>query len=162
MLKLLLKMQFKGYNLFYTIIVCFLSLSCLAQPGLQGDLTVNIDTKKYTIEAYNFSRIDSLNNLTQLVKLKTQYHPQQQNCIAIKFITEKENLLAENILLIVSNKNKKMMVIITGELNPYENYVLDIDKVFYAFFSINIKKDNTKIHNNRMGKDLTPIMEEIK
>lgn len=154
-------MQSKGYKLIITVIVCFLSLSCLAQPGLQGDLSISLDANKFTIEAYSISKNDSLGNFTKLVELKTQVHPQQKNRIVVKFIDERKNLFANNILLVVTRRNKKMMIIITGELNPYENYALDINKVCYNIFTIDVKKENTKNHRNRMGKDLTPLLKKI-
>jgi len=76
-------------------------------------------------------------------------------------VDERKDLFAENILLVISRNNKKMMIIITGELNPYENYALDINKVCYAIFTIEVKRENTKIHKNRRGKDLTPLLKKM-
>ncbi len=153
-------MLFKGYKLIFTAVVCFISLSCFAQPGLQGDLYLNINTKKFSIEAYSISKNDSLENFTELVKLKTQIHTQQKNLIVLNFVDERNNLFSKNILIVASRNNKKMIIIITGELNPYENYALDISKVCYAVFTIEVKVGNTKIHKNRMGKDLTPLLKK--
>jgi len=161
MLKPLLKMQFKDYKLFITVIVCFLSLSCFPQPGLQGDISISINTKKYAIEAYSISKIDSINDFSELVELEIQVHTQHKNLVVVNFVDERKDLFAENILLVISRNNKKMMIIITGELNPYENYALDINKVCYAIFTIEVKRENTKIHKNRRGKDLTPLLKKM-
>lgn len=155
-------MLFKGYKLIFTAVVCFISLSCFAQPGLQGDLYLNVNTKKYSIEAYSISKNDSLENFTELVKLKTQIHTQQKNLVVLNFVDERKNLFSKNIFIVVSRNNKKMMIIITGELNPYENYLIDINKVCYGIFSIKIKKGNTLPYENRMGsKNLTPLLKNI-
>ena len=154
-------MQFRGYKLIFIVVVCFISLSCFAQPGLQGDLYLNVNTEKYTIDAYSISKNDSLESFTALIKLKTQTHTQQKNLVVLNFVDERINLFANNILLVVTRRNKKMMIIITGELNPYENYALDINKVCYNVFTIDVKKENTKNHRNRMGKDLTPLLKKI-
>lgn len=155
-------MQFKDYKLIFSIIVCFISLSCFAQPGLQGDLYLNINTKKYAINAYSISKNGSLENFNELVKLKTQIHTQQKNLAVLNFVDERKNLFSKNILIVVSRNNKKMMIIITGELNPYENYMIDINKVYCGIFSIKIKKGNTLPYENRMGsKNLTPLLKKI-
>lgn len=159
MLKLLSKMQFKVCELIITAAVCFLSLSCFSQPGIQGDIYVNVDTKKFKIEAYTISKNESsLVNFTEFIKLKTQIHSEQKNLVVLHFADEQEASFANNILLVITRNKKKMMIIMTGELDPYENYVLDIRKGCYTIFTIEARREKSKIHKNRMGVDLTPLM----
>lgn len=62
-------------NLLFTLVI-FTSfpLISIAQPGIQGDLFININSKKYQVKSYHFSQSDTLTNNSQLIALPTYIH----------------------------------------------------------------------------------------
>jgi hypothetical protein len=149
-------------NLLFTLVL-FTSfpLISIAQPGIQGDLFININTKKYQVKSYHFSQSDTLTNNSQLIALPTYIHQRSNQIVVVTFVTEMPHFkTAKNILLTVSHDNKNTIIAITGVLNPLHNYVLDINQLQYDHYNIAINEAQLKVHKNRMGFDLTPFLQQ--
>jgi hypothetical protein len=59
------------------------------------------------------------------------------------------------------HKKKKMLVLITGFIDPFSDYCLDI-KYISGIYSIHVERE-TKLESNylRMGLDITPLLKKI-
>ena len=72
-------MHYKVYKN-YCFIMCFLLFvtNTIAHPGRAGDLFINLNSEKYNINYYSFTKKDSINNTSELIKLKVALHTQNK------------------------------------------------------------------------------------
>lgn len=146
-------------NLIVGVILILINQLATAQPGLQGDLYLNLNIDKYFVEAYSIIENDQ-HGKSGITELNVEINPQNNGFAIIKFanLTYIKKGFTNNVILILSNKksNKKTIIFITGHLNPFRNYTLT-PKLSPRTFSIYINEnEELNFREKGRGLDLTP------
>lgn len=153
-------MKFWDYKKYYFHLSFLLLLinNSVAQPSEKAILFINLDTEKYDIDAYSYEE-SSVSNGT-LSKLKVTIHNQDRNIAVIEPI---DDLIKNDVQIVITDKKlkkEKMKIFMTGYLESFHYYVLDIEysSNIFSLHIDNIK--DLKVHKSYMGLDLTPKLKK--